>query len=98
MTMHRSFQQTPQEKKRYTFDYSCWLFDTEVLTSWVVVVAPPTTPSLVASGAFANAENSAISVMISGGLSKTTYTVTMIATTSTGQVKRDDIQMRVSSP
>lgn len=98
MTMHRSFRQTPQEKKRYTFDYSCWLADTETLTEYTVVTQPGTTPPLVASGAFPDLSQKIMSVMISGGVNRQNYIVTMIVTTSTGQVKRDDIQMRVQAP
>jgi hypothetical protein len=98
MTMHRSFQQTPVEKKRYVFDYSCWLDEHETLTQYVVVVQPGTTPALVASGAYADPAGKIMAVLVSGGVNKTIYTVSMIVTTSTGQVKRDDIQMRIASP
>jgi len=98
MTMHRSFRQAAIEKKRYVFDYSCWLADGETLTEYTVVTQPGTTPPLVASGAFPDLTNKVMSVMISGGLNKTNYIVTMIVTTSSGQVKRDDIQMRVQAP
>ena len=97
MTMHRAFQQAPIEAKRYVWDYTCWLEDSETLTEYIVAVSPPTTPPLVAQNAVADLARKKMSVMITGGVSKHTYTIMMVVTTSTGQKKRDDIQMRVIS-
>jgi hypothetical protein len=95
MTLHRSFQQAPIEAKRYIFDYSCWLEESEMLTEYIVAVSPPTVPPLIAQSAFPDPTKRMMSVMITGGINRQTYTVMMVVTTTTGQRKRDDIQMRV---
>jgi len=97
MTVHRAFMQAPIEAKRYVFDYSCWLAPSETLATYTVAVSPPTTPPLIAKGAYADPTKKIMSVMLTGGINKTTYKVIMVVTTSDGQTKRDDIHMRVAS-
>jgi hypothetical protein len=84
------------EKKRYTLDYACWLDEGETLVDFGIVITPATTPPLVADGAYGNPENTRITVYLSKGNPGGVYTVAFIATTSQGQVKRDDLSMRVT--
>lgn len=97
MTLHRSFIQAPIEAKKYVWDYSCWLTEGELLSAYTVAVSPPTVPPLIAKGAFPDVTKKKMSVTITGGINKQNYRVMMLVTTSEGQIKRDDIQMRVAS-
>lgn len=96
MAFLNGFAKANIEKKRYTLDYECWLDEGETLVDFAIVITPATTPPLVASGAYGNAANTRITVYLSQGLVGAVYTVMFIATTSQGQVKRDDLQMRVA--
>ena len=95
MAVLSSFGKTSLEKKRYTLDYACWLDEGESLADFAIVVSPSTDPALVASGAYGNAENNRITVYLSHGKPGGLYTVSFIATTTQGQIKQDDLQMRV---
>lgn len=96
MTVLSSYAKTSLEKKRYTLDYACWLDDGESLADFAIVVSPSTAPPLIASGAYGNAEANRITVYLSQGMPGGLYTVSFIATTTQGQVKQDDLKMRVT--
>ena len=95
MSTLAAFQKRAIERKRYTLDYSCWLDEGEVLADFAIVVTPSTLPSLVASGAYADPTDTKLTTYIGGGMAGAIYTISFIATTSYGQTKRDDLQMRV---
>lgn len=93
MSTNTAFQQRAVEKKRYIMDYHCWVEESEELSDFAVVVSPTTDPPLVASGAYY--ADLKIGVFIGGGKVGQIYLVSFIATTSLGQIKRDDLQMRI---
>jgi hypothetical protein len=95
MSALAAFQKRAIEKKRYTLDYSCWLDEGELLADFAIVVTPATVPALVASGAYSDPTSTKITTYVGGGMVGVFYQVTFVATTSQGQVKRDDLQMRV---
>ena len=84
------------ERKNYTLDYSCWVGVNETLYDFVIAISPATDPPLIANGAYASPDLLRLTTFLQGGLANTSYLVSFIATTTVGQVKRDDLQMRVT--
>jgi hypothetical protein len=96
MAALKSITKAQIERKNYTLDYSCWLGTNETLYDFVIVISPATVPPLVANGAYASVDLLKLTTFLQGGLANTNYLISFIATTSIGQVKRDDLQMRVT--
>jgi hypothetical protein len=96
MSALKSFTKQTIERKRYMLRYDCWLDDGETLADFVVLISPSseTTP-LIAESAFVDPSFTLLTTYLSGGVPGVIYTVRFVATTSLGQVKSDDIQMRV---
>lgn len=90
------FTKDAVERKRYTVDYESWLDTGEYLVDFAIIVAPDSTPELVADGAYASPDNFMITTYVGGGTRGVVYTLMFIATTNQGQVKRDDIQIQVT--
>ncbi len=87
------------ERKRLYLDYSCWLEDLEKLTDFRSEVTPFTEDEpLVVDTTYPDATQKKLMVFVSGGLPNTLYTVTLLVRTDAGQVKRDDLGMRVLPP
>jgi hypothetical protein len=87
------------ERKRVYLDYSCWLEDLEKLTDFRSEVAPYTEAEpLVVDTTYPDAAQKKLMLFVSGGLANTLYTVTLLVRTDAGQVKRDDLGMRVLPP
>lgn len=96
MSVLKTFSKTAVERRRLYVDYGCWLEDTEILTDIQVVVSPLTEDApLTADVAFADVTNKKITFFAGAGVGNTLYTIQMIVRTNAGQVKRDDIGMRV---
>lgn len=92
----KSYQKAVPERRRLYFDYSCWLEDTEQLTDFQALTTPYTdTAPLVLDIAYSDGSNKKLSVFVGGGVANTNYTVRMTVTTNAGQVKADDIGIRV---
>jgi hypothetical protein len=90
------FRKTVVERRRLYIDYSCWLEENEVLTDFQVTISPyVTTSPLVITNAYADATFKKMAMFIAGGQANTDYTIQMVVRTDEGQVKRDDIGMRV---
>lgn len=97
MAVLKGFTKRSIERKRYTLEYDCWLSEGEVLADFTIAITPTSVSNpLVADGAYSNPEHTGISTYLSGGNAGVAYTVTFIATTSMGQIKSDDIQIRVT--
>ena len=97
MATLKAFVKAQIERKRYTLRYDCWLDEGEVLADFAIGINPLTLERpLVAEGAYVDLTNTRLTTYIGGGVAGTLYTVRFIATTSQGQVKSDDIQMRVT--
>jgi hypothetical protein len=90
MSALKSFTKQTIERKRYMLRYDCWLDDGETLADFVVLISP-----LIAESAFVDPSFTLLTTYLSGGVPGVIYTVRFVATTSLGQVKSDDIQMRV---
>lgn len=90
------FRKTVVERRRLFLDYSCWLKE-ETLTDFQVTVLPYTTdaPLLVTIG-YTDVTNTKLVCFVSGGAKNTDYTIQMVVRTSSGQIKRDDIGMKVA--
>lgn len=87
------FVQTPDEKKRYTFDYTAWLSDGETVVSATTEVMPATTPPLVMDS-LAH-DNSLVTFEVSGGLVGSSYVALVQILTSTAEIKEDAISMKI---
>lgn len=96
MSILKTFTKSAVERLRLYIDYSCWLEDTEKLTDFQVVVSPLTSAApLSADVAFVDVTNKKLSFFAGAGVGNTTYTIQMIVRTDAGQIKRDDIGLRV---
>jgi hypothetical protein len=95
MSTLRAFNQTYLERKRYTVSYARWLDPDEALFDHTIVISPSTAPSLVAENAFATNFDTEISFFLKGGISGVIYEVKLVATTTEGQVKEDNLQLAV---
>jgi len=94
--MIKAFTKTVVERRRFHVDYACWLDVNEQLHTLDIVVDPVTADApLVVDQAYPNAEDTALVFYVSEGKANTSYTMQMIVTTTEGQVKRDDIGMKV---
>lgn len=93
----KMFTKQPSERRRLYLDYSCWLAVDEVLTNFQVTVMPYTeaAPIAVTSG-YPDDEHKKLMMFISGGVANTNYTLQMVATTDAGQIKQDNIGVRVT--
>ena len=94
----KSFRKTPIERRRLYLDYSCWLADAEVLTDFQITVYPYTQDApMVVNAGYPDAEHKKLMMFVSGGAPNTNYTLQMVARTDAGQIKQDNIGMRVTS-
>jgi|SRR3954470_3434909 len=96
MSVVRTYRKAVIERRRIYLDYSCWLPDDETLTDFQVTVSPyaETTPLTVTTG-YPDAEHKRLMMFASGGQANTNYVIQMVVRTDAGQVKRDDIGLRV---
>jgi O-acetylhomoserine/O-acetylserine sulfhydrylase-like pyridoxal-dependent enzyme len=87
-----SFLKSPNETKQYAIDYSKWLENGEILTSATFSASPSdmTIGSYVIDGTGA-----ILSFYVSGGTDSGYYVVTVLATTSIGQIKEDTVHFNV---
>lgn len=83
------------ERKRYVVDYTDWLDTGETLTLASLAVSPATTPPLVVDASAIGTDNKTVVYFVNGGLDGRTYTITLTATTSVGQVKEDEITFSI---
>lgn len=96
MTLVKTLKKAPVERRRLYLDYSCWMAATETLTDFQVTVTPNTPASpIVVNTAFPDAEHKKLQMFAAGGVVNTSYVLSMVVRTSDGQVKQDDIGLRV---
>lgn len=94
----KTYRKTAVERRRIYLDYSCWLEDTEKLTDFQVTITPYTADGpLSVTAAYTDTTQKKLAMFVGGGLGTTDYSVSMVVTTDSGQVKRDDIGFRVST-
>jgi hypothetical protein len=97
MSVVRVFRKYVPERKRLYLDYSCWLEDAETLTDFQVTVNPYTVEGpLALTVGYTDVTNKKLAIFVGGGIANTNYVMQMLVRTDQGQVKRDDIGMRVN--
>lgn len=89
------FAKSPQERKRYTIDYTDWLDTGETVTAAQYTIRQVTTPALVIDAQSILTGNKKVSFYVSAGDDNETYDVEIKVTTSTGQVKEDVVSFTV---
>lgn len=97
MALVKTFRKMVVERRRLYLNYGCWLEDLETLVDFQITASPNTPEApLVMSLAYTDATNKKLTMFAAGGLGNTNYTLSMVVRTSDGQVKRDDIGLRVN--
>jgi hypothetical protein len=87
---------TAIERRRVYLDYSCWLREGEQLTDFQISVSPYTEAAPISvDTTYPNDDLTKLMMFISGGLGNTSYTLSAVIRTDSGQVKRDDFGLRV---
>ena len=83
--------QQPGENLRRLILYNRWLEEGEFLTSVVFTVSPITSPPLVITNVVIGPNGEKVAYFAGGGLDGEDYTVTVVANTSVGQTREDEI-------
>src|SRR5262245_29873466 len=96
MSIVKMFRKTVVERRPLYLSYECWLESGEKLTDFSVTTTPYTAdaPLTITSG-YTDANNIKVAMFVGGGEANTNYVMHMVAKTNSGQVKRDDVGMRV---
>lgn len=98
MAILGKFAQTPSDNKLYTIDYSQWLNTGETLSGVPTFTIQQTTvPPLAITGAALVNSNTGVSFFVGAGLSGNQYEIEVVANTSLGQTKNDQIYYNVQS-
>ena len=93
----RTFRKTIVERKRLYLDYACWLEETETLTDFQVTVNPYTQDAPVSvTTSYPDAAHKKLMMFVGGGAGNTNYVLQMVVRTDAGQVKQDDIGLKVT--
>lgn len=95
-TVVKQLQKTVVERRRLYLDYTCWLEELEKLTDIQVTVSPYTEDGpLTLDTAYTDITQKKIMMFVAGGVGNTKYILQMVVRTDAGQIKRDDIGLRV---
>lgn len=93
----KTYWKTAVERRRLYLDYDCWLEPTETLSGFQVTVAPYTdTAPIVVATSYPDAGHRKLMMFVSGGVGNTSYVLSMVVTTDAGQVKQDNIGLKVT--
>jgi hypothetical protein len=92
------FVKAPEERKRYSIDYSDWLSDSELILGVTFEVTPSDGSTAVVDAIAVTPGGSGVAFYVSAGDDGVTYTVLATATTSGGQIKEDMILFIVRDP
>lgn len=95
MSVIKTFRKAVVDRRRLHLDYSRWLEDTETLTTLTFTITPLTVPPLVVDEQYFSTPAKQAVFFATGGLINTSYNIELIATTNEGQIKRDDIALKV---
>jgi hypothetical protein len=96
-TTMKMYRKSVVERRRLYLDYSCWLEESEKLTDFQATTIPYTEGApLTVSAAYTDVAQKKLSMFVGGGKANTDYTIQMVVTTDAGQVKRDDLGLRVT--
>jgi hypothetical protein len=92
----KTYRKTVVERRRLYLDYSCWLEEAEELTAFQVSVTPFTADApITVDTAYTDATNKKLTMFVGGGAANTGYVLAMVVNTDAGQIKRDDIGVKV---
>lgn len=92
------FNKTPVERKRYTLDYTDWLDTGETVSSIVFSVTPVEVGGLEVDAYAIDGSGLTVGFYVNAGLAGSTYTVDVQMTTSSGQIKEDQVIFDVKEP
>lgn len=93
----KTYRKAAVERRRLHLNYANWLETTETLTDFQVTVSPVDAVSpIVVSLGYPDLLHKSLVMFVSGGVSPGNYTLQLVVRTNEGQVKRDDIGLRVS--
>jgi hypothetical protein len=97
MTVVKVFQKAAAERRRLYIDYSCFLETTESLTDMQVTIIPYTSDSPISiTTSYTDSTNKKLTMYAAGGVANTSYVLSLLVSTDQGQVKQDDIGLRVT--
>ena len=97
MAVLAKFDQSPNERIRYSIDYTEWLDTTESVSTMEFVVTPVTTPPFVMDGYFI-VDDKTVVFYTSGGVDQTDYKMEVFCSTSDSQIREDIITYKVRDP
>jgi hypothetical protein len=87
---------TAVERRRVYLDYSCWLEDTEKLSDFQISVSPYSEGAPIGvDTTYPDETLKKLMMYVSGGVGGVSYTMSVVVRTDAGQVKRDDLGLRV---
>jgi hypothetical protein len=94
--MVKSYQKAAVERRRLYLDYSCWLEEPEKLVDTQITISPNTIdgPITISTG-YTDATQKKLVMFVGGGEANKNYTLQVVVRTDAGQVKRDDIGIKV---
>lgn len=88
------FKKGAADRKRYVVDYADWLDVAETVMA-VTSAGNNLVDAFYIDGVLINTGGKEVIFYASGGVVGTTYTVTITATTSMGQIKRDTVEIDI---
>lgn len=93
----KTYRKTVAERRRLYLDYSCFLEPDEKLSEFQVTVSPYIEGSpITVSTAYTDSTQKKLTMFVGGGAGNTNYTISMLVNTDGGQIKQDDIGLRVT--
>ncbi|WP_454627788.1 phage fiber-tail adaptor protein [Bradyrhizobium cenepequi] len=92
------FFKAPDDRKRYSIDYSDWLDAGELVSAVTFEVTPAEADMLVIDGFAINTDSKSVVFYASEGADGSTYKVLAEMTTTNGQVREDSIQFTARAP
>jgi hypothetical protein len=92
----KTMSKTAVERRRVYLDYSCWLEEAELLSDFQISVSPYTEAAPISvDTTYPDVTLKRLMMYVSGGVGNTSYTLSAVIRTDLGQVKRDDLGLRV---
>jgi len=94
--MTTTLTKQPADQRDYDVDFSRWIPDDDTITSATAVVTAidPLTDIVVESVQVITAD-AIVKVWVSGGLTGSTYKITVTASTTGGRIKETEFKLRV---
>lgn len=89
------FKIQPREVHRINVGYSKWLADGETLSLISTEVSPTTETPFEIASVVMDVDSKGIAMLLGGGEDGEIYKITVLATTTQGQVKEDEIEFHV---